>query len=266
MNTYTDEDEPIVGSFVGNDEQTLQAWETLSSVYKWPHSSYNPEALQAFAKALAEFQGQCPQITKGKTARAGSYSYNYADLGDILHTVRPALAANGLALIQTLGNADDGRPTVTSILLHESGHSERSTFAFAAGADMQKLGSAVTYARRYSACAILGVVAEDDDDGAYASQSSPTRAAQAAKVAANGSGDAITEKQLGMLGMLCDKVSLEAEERVQLLRGLYGVETRKDLTKSQASGLIESLTALVDEGPDSPRWDKVNAAIGRGSL
>ena len=226
------------------------------------------KSIQAFAKALAEFQGQCPTIAKDKTAKAGSYSYSYADLGGIIATVRAALAANGLATIQQLGNAEDGRPTVTTILLHEGGHSERSTFAFNGQPDMQKLGGAITYARRYALCAMLGVVAEDDDDAAYASQSSPTRAAQAAKVAANGSGsgDEITEKQLGMLGMLCDKVSLAPEERVHLLRGLYGVETRKDLSKSQASGLIESLTALVEEGPDSPRWDKVNAAIGRGSV
>jgi len=263
--TYTDEDEPIVGSFVGNDEQTLEAWETLSSVYKWPHSSYNPKALQAFAAAMAAFQGSVEQIRKDKKAMAGSYSYAYADLGGILATVRPALAANGLAVMQALGNAQDGRPTITTTLMHKGGHSERSTFAFPAQTDAQRLGSWVSYIRRYALCAMLGVVAEDDDDGAYASQPSPTRAAKApAKVApSNGT---ITAAQVKALSAAAGKAGLDDDDLKALLRESYGIEdgSRKALTKSQASGLIESLTTIVDEPDDSPRWDRLNAAIGRG--
>jgi hypothetical protein len=111
---------------------------------------------------------------------------------------------------------------------------------------------------------MLGVVAEDDDDAAYASQSSPTRAAKAAKVAP--SNGAITAAQVKALSAAAGKAGLDDDDLKALLRESYGIEdgSRKALTKSQASGLIESLTTIVDEPDDSPRWDRLNAAIGRG--
>ena len=42
------------------------------------------------------------------------------------------------------------------------------------------------------------------------------------------------------------------------------VSSRKDLTKAQATKLIDALTAVEEEGPESARWDKINAAIAKG--
>ena len=110
-------------------------------------SDTDPKAIQAFAAALSAFQGSVEQIRKDKTAKAGSYSYDYADLGGIIATVRKELAANGLSVMQALGTADDGRPAITTILLHKGGHSERSTFAFPGQPDMQQLGSSDAWVR-----------------------------------------------------------------------------------------------------------------------
>lgn len=232
-------------------------------------SDTDPKALLAFAAALCEFQGDCPQIRKDKTAKAGSYSYSYADLGGILATVRTTLNGSGFSIMQALGNADDGRPTITTTLMHEGGHSERSTFAFNAQPDMQKLGGAITYARRYALCAMLGVVAEDDDDGAYASQPPPARAAKKApakapaKAPSNGE---ITAPQVKALSAAATAAGLTDEDVAAIMREKYGLAdgSRKGLRKDQASKLIESLTTLVDEPPDSPRWDILNEVIGRG--
>jgi len=250
---------------------------TATNIHEDPHE----KALQAFAKALAAFQAVVPMIPKGRTAKAGSFSYNYADLGDVLAAVRPVLSAHGLALIQGLGNAEDGRPTVTTILMHEGGHAERSTFAFNAQPDMQKLGGAITYARRYSCCAMLGVVAEDDDDAAHAS--APVRANQRPKKveryvmppkkeASEEPSEAkrqpakASEAQVKKLVVMCHKVNLTDDEVHAMLRGLYGdgVSSRKDLTKAQATALIDALTTLAEQGPESHRWDKINAAISKG--
>ena len=229
-------------------------------------SDTDPKTIQAFAAAMAAFQGSVEQIRKDKTAKAGSYSYDYADLGGIIATVRKELAANGLSVMQALGTADDGRPAITTILLHKGGHSERSTFAFPGQPDMQKLGSSITYARRYCFCAMLGCApAEDDDDGAYASQPPPARAAKKApaKSPANGS---ITAPQIKALSASATAAGLSAEDVAAIMREKYGIEdgSRKGLRKDQASKLIESLTSLVDEPPDSPRWDNLNEVIGRG--
>ena len=271
MSDHDDDEVPLVGTFTSNDEKTLEAWEVLSHTYGWPRPDYDPKALQGFGAAMAAFQGSVEQIRKDKKAMAGSYSYAYADLGGILATVRPALAANGLAVMQALGNANDGRPTITTTLMHEGGHSERSTFAFPAQTDAQRLGSWVSYIRRYALCAMLGVVAEDDDDGAYASQPPPARAAKKApakapaKAPSNGE---ITAPQVKALSAAATAAGLTDEDVAAIMREQYGLAdgSRKGLRKDQASKLIESLTTLVDEPPDSPRWEKLNEVIGNGLL
>ena len=75
-----------------------------------------------------------------------------------------------------------------------------------------------------------------------------------------------SEAQVKKLVVLCNKVSLSSDEVHAMLRGLYGLEvsSRKDLTKAQATKLIDALTAVEEEGPESARWDKINAAIAKG--
>ena len=75
-----------------------------------------------------------------------------------------------------------------------------------------------------------------------------------------------SEPQVKKLVVLCNKVGLNSDEVHAMLRGLYGeaVSSRKDLTKAQATKLIDALTAVEEEGPESARWDKINAAIAKG--
>lgn len=88
----------------------------------------------------------------------------YATLASHVEAARTALAKHGLAVIQPLSDSTDGRFTVKTILVHESGETMESSISFGPIADPQKLGSAVTYLRRYSLASMLGIVGEDDDD------------------------------------------------------------------------------------------------------
>jgi hypothetical protein len=109
-----------------------------------------------------------------KTKAGGTYDYTYAGLATYLKAARPKLAAQGLALSQSVTN-DDGVVTTWTTVLHRSG--EWVTFlplVFATGQDPQQVGSAMTYGRRYSAMAALGLASEDDD-GARAQQGSQQR-------------------------------------------------------------------------------------------
>jgi len=126
----------------------------------------NPAA--DIAAALAKAQGAFPPIPRDRTvtvkmASGGSYQFAYAPLDTILHAVRPALAANGLALTQLLG---DGK--LVTRLLHAGGGSLDSVLPLSSMADPQKFGSLLTYLRRYAITALLGVAAEEDDDGNHA--------------------------------------------------------------------------------------------------
>lgn len=121
---------------------------------------------EAFTKAQAEF----PKIAKGKTVNTGSFSYKYADLGSIVDAVTPVLLEYGLSVAQS-AVSDGGTVGVQTRIYHAAGHCESFGPLFLPGGnDPKAAGSAVTYARRYSLCAALGIAADEDDDGAAASK------------------------------------------------------------------------------------------------
>jgi hypothetical protein len=127
----------------------------------------------AVAAALAKAQGEFPTIERTRTVRVDtrdgrSYTFDYAPLDVTLSAVRPALAKHGLALYHEVGlePGEDPRVIVEAVLVHESGEELRSGKLVAPfEAKIQALGSATTYLKRYTAEALLGVCAEQDDDG-----------------------------------------------------------------------------------------------------
>jgi hypothetical protein len=98
------------------------------------------------------------------------FKSKYADLAGIRDTVIPALTANGIALVQTLDMGMGGTAAVMTRLLHVSGQWIESLCPIPPAPDMQKMGSAITYARRYSLSAICGIAADEDDDGNQAAE------------------------------------------------------------------------------------------------
>jgi len=125
----------------------------------------NGALYEALSKAQAEFS----PILKTKTAKAGSFTYNYADIADVLHTVLPVLSKHGIAVIQMTETDEANVMFVRTRLAHKSGQSVESVYPVASiNADHQKMGGALTYARRYALTAMIGVAAEDDLDGANA--------------------------------------------------------------------------------------------------
>lgn len=124
-----------------------------------------PQSLGPLAAALAKAQTGFSKVTRDKTVtvvtKTGkSYSFAYAPLDVILAAVAPSLSKNGLVIVQML---DEGALVTT--LLHESGASLSGRVALPDTTDIQGYGSAVTYLRRYAIQAMLGIAAEDDDDG-----------------------------------------------------------------------------------------------------
>ena len=126
------------------------------------------ESIKNLAVALGKFQGEVKNAVN--SADNPFFKSKYAPLNEILNDVRPLLAKNGLSVIQMPGG-DGSVVTMTTTLLHESGEwieSPELTLK-ADKATAQGAGSAITYARRYSLSAVLGITSEDDDDGNIAS-------------------------------------------------------------------------------------------------
>ena len=118
-------------------------------------------------KALANFQQNVPVIHKG----ASGYGYTYADLPAIFEVINPILKENGLGFSQLLGTNELGANTIETVIFHaETGESLTSTMVIPNDVNLkgmnefQVMGSAITYYRRYSLSAILGLVTDKDTD------------------------------------------------------------------------------------------------------
>lgn len=129
-------------------------------------SSDNIDAKRVWAAAWAEAWANMPPIPKTHTAKIGDkFSYKYADLPDIIDAVRPVLAKYGLSVAQAVVPVGDGLLGVTTTIYHSAGHSESfGPTPMPAVGDPRAIGSAITYARRYSLTAALGIASDEDTD------------------------------------------------------------------------------------------------------
>ena len=131
-----------------------------------PVQTFMSTEINEIAAALSALQGSIkqPKLNKEVTVQkkaGGSYKFKYADLSACAEAAAPALKENGLAVSQIICNW-----TLITLLTHKSGQWIKSELPISLnnGADYQALGSAITYIKRYSYCAILGIVADADDD------------------------------------------------------------------------------------------------------
>jgi len=138
------------------------------------------EQINELAGALAKAQGQ---IVPAKFDGQNPHLKNrYTTLAAVWDAIRKPLSDNGLAVAQIVVTEPDGMFLLTR-LMHSSGQYVQATYPIAAGDNRgvsaaQAVGSALTYARRYSLTALVGVVSDDDDDGNSASAPQTQRQAQ----------------------------------------------------------------------------------------
>ena len=130
--------------------------------------------------ALARLQKELPRVGKGQTGKVQgendqgkkySYEYKYADLADVSAAILPLLGKHGLAFTSR-PTLSDGRFVLAYKLTHESGEDESGEYLLPdpQRVKAQTVGSAITYARRYSLCAVTGLAPDSDDDDGHAAQ------------------------------------------------------------------------------------------------
>lgn len=122
------------------------------------------EQLNELAAALAIAQGEIENASKA--SQNPHFKSKYADLAEVLNTVRPVFSKHGLSISQ-FPSFEAGVVSVETILLHKSGQWMSGTIsAPISKLDAQNVGSATTYCRRYSLAAVAGIAQEDDDANA----------------------------------------------------------------------------------------------------
>ena len=235
------------------------------------------EQLNELATALAKAQAAFPAVPK--TGKNPHLKNDYSTLDDVIKAIRQPLADNGMSFVQLLGS-NGGGVTLRTMLLHESGQSLESTVAIDPGEGsrgvnaLQALGSAITYMKRYSLTAMLGIAADGDTDGEGTQAKAAPRKQQQKQAAPptnrpldgatvrevirkkagwqDGSrldGEPITEGQVRSVGSLMSDAlktqgmtqALLDKARHDALGFLLGVTETHALTKKEASAIISWL-------------------------
>lgn len=197
------------------------------------------ESIKNLAVALAKFQKEVKNPVN--TAVNPYFNSKYAPLNDILTDIRPLLSKHGLSVIQSPGG-DGNLISITTLLMHESGEwIEFDPLVLKADkATAQGAGSAITYGRRYTLSAILGISSEDDDDGNYASHDNGNKPTTPQP---KNSPKPISKAQLGKINILCGQRQITEELGKELLKERYNKQSCKELTSEEASDFISYLEA-----------------------
>lgn len=130
--------------------------------------------MKELCKAMSEAFPDIMGAIKDKTNP--HFRSKYADLGNVIDAIKPALVQHGLWFIQTVHNVP-GCAAVETIIMHSSGESLSCGVVSIPvnKLDAQGFGSALTYARRYSLSAAFGVAPEDDDGNEACKQTARMR-------------------------------------------------------------------------------------------
>jgi hypothetical protein len=130
------------------------------------------EARKAYVEAMAAFKMNPPEIIKDKkvgyNGKDGFVGYAHASLGNVTRAIVESLAKHGFS--HRWDTEQQGsNVTVTCILTHRKGHSERTTLTAAKDDSgkknsIQQVASAITYLQRYTLLAATGLATEDQDD------------------------------------------------------------------------------------------------------
>lgn len=239
------------------------------------------------AAALAKVQAELPKIERDRTVevetkKGDTYSYSYVTLARLSEVVLPLLAKHGLAYTALPGMGPDGKMCVRYSLLHESGESLTGEFPVSGEGGIQMVGGRITYIRRYCLAAVVGVAAEEDDESRLADdgprpaqraaakrqprqQQAPARQDGAVQRSAPAAppplpgedADGITKPQQAKVALLFNKVDgwTDRDDRLRAASALVGrpLTSSKDLTKAEASGLIDTLSKVVDDADPAER-------------
>lgn len=182
---------------------------------------------------------EVPNFVTDETAQAGKKTYKYLNLATILKTIKPVFEKHGLAFSQrvTFDNAGEARQvigTVETIIFDSEEQTVACSYPFFVTGDPQQVGSAITYARRYSLYAVLGIFPDKDDDGAYAKQRYET------------ADRAISAEQYSDLVKALNAHNIPSEARGEFINNTLNRQVRgwRGLTQTDLNSLMNAVNRM----------------------
>lgn len=169
------------------------------------------------------------------------YKRKYASLAAILDAVEPALLEQSLLISQAVQES-----LLVTRLYHDSGQFLEAVYVLPNIEDMQKIGSAITYAKRYSICGLLSVVADEDDDAESLRTSSTPIQAKPSKTQSYNEDFEKTSR----VRAAREAAGLSQQQVIDLLQSNFGVDKPQKLTTQQVDQLIN---LIQDKGESQPK-------------
>lgn len=168
---------------------------TITSDLVQQHINEKWKAEAAFNEAMAKAQADIEKLAFDAEVKTPKYRAKFATLAAVCNEARRVLSAHGLSVSQVpsseIGPKGELFVRLTNVIRHSAGHTVNfPPFDWPVGGKgPHEMGSTITYMRRYSLAAILGVAGEEDDDGNIAmGQESSTSASSDRKSAKSSSG------------------------------------------------------------------------------
>lgn len=190
-------------------------------------------------KKFMQVLNEVPNFSTDETANAGSRVYRYLNLATLLKNIKPIFEKHGIAFSQkvTFNGAGDGRQalgTVETIIFDENEQQTVCEYPFFVTGDPQQVGSAITYARRYSLTTVLGIFPDKDDDGSYARQQYET------------ADRPIGADQYAVLVKAMDTHAIPSEARGEFISGTLNrpVKGWRGITQSDMTKLMTAINKM----------------------
>lgn len=198
--------------------------------------------------ALAAIQGEVENASKGSVNP--HFKSRYADLAEILNTVRHVCAKHGVAIIQSPGyDPEKNVVTLHTVLGHTKGGYISSTAACVPSkTDAQGVGAATTYLRRYSLAAMCGI-AQEDDDGESAKHTA--KAAPISDLQKQQIKDSLEELDADIKAF--EKhigCTIEALTAPQLPRVNALIDKKRKASESKVKDAASTLEQLIEKAPE----------------
>jgi hypothetical protein len=210
-------------------------------------------SIKEISSALAKAQGQIkPAIFDSVNPH---FKSKYASLSAIMDAAKKPLSDNGLAVVQSIEKGTDGLLVVTTIM-HQSGEfiSDSGLPLMLDKNNMQGLGSAITYAKRYSISSMLGIVADQDDDANAASKPVNKTTVNTVNTASietkkPSSFMASTEQINTIKDLLAVKLGYTKDECILFIARVAGKSSTADLTDKDAIKVIDAANDVLKNNP-----------------
>lgn len=199
------------------------------------------EDIKEITKALVAFHSEVGRITKDGTNP--HLKNRYATIDQIIEEIRPVLASHGLFVMQLPSNSEAGEIQMVTRLYHVSGQwMESPSLKIKVDRNnAQGIGSAITYARRYSLTSFLGLNTGEDDDGHAASGGDHSGQAQQfrGKQQAGKQTNPLTEQKRAIL-VACHEKGLTDNQAAKLVTTLLEKDPNT-MTLEEAQNVLEEI-------------------------